>query len=86
MEKMHFKRPADQVRAHIIEALKHLPVEPHQLTDTEVADWTTLYGDLRHDLATSVGLMAAEAVKRGISYVPDPDNVDGDGETVETVL
>lgn len=86
MERLPFRRPADQVRAHIIEALKYLPPRPDELTDTEVSDFTQLYGDLRHDLAVPVALMAAEAAKRSIYYVPDPDDIDGDPETVESVL
>lgn len=84
MERLPFKRPADAARAHIIEALKFLPMNPDQLSDTDVTDWTTLYGDLKHDFAAPVGLMRAEAEKRGIEYVPD--DADGDGSGVETNL
>lgn len=74
MEQLPFKRPADEVRAHIIEALKHLPMRPDELSDTEVADWTQLYGDLRHDLSEPERVMAAEALKRGIHYEADEDS------------
>lgn len=86
MERLPFHRPADRARAHIIEALKFLPMRPDELTDTEVQDFVQLYGDTKHDLSPKVGLMVAEAAKRGIKYVVDPDDPDGEGLELGAVL
>lgn len=85
-ERLPFHRDVDRARAHLIEALKYLPARPDELSDTDVSDFTQLYGDLRSDLAVPVGLMAAEAMKRSIYYVAEPDDVDGEPETVEAAL
>ncbi|WP_100504020.1 hypothetical protein [Mycobacteroides abscessus] len=85
-ERLNFRRDVDKARQAFIDALKWLPPHPNELSDTDISAFTQLYGDLRSDLAVPVGLMAAEAMKRSIYYVAEPDDVDGEPETVETVL